>query len=78
VKKNYCFYKFNPCNGCYILGPTGPRGDKGDVGPAPDFYIGNVTTGLPGTQASVKITAINEDLIKINLKKDVRRKDYGQ
>lgn len=33
-------------------GPTGP------TGPAPEFQIGNVTTGAPGTGAEVKITKL--------------------
>lgn len=59
-------------NGCYILGPTGPKGMNGTTGPtgpqglsgptgpAPQLSIGTVTTGLPGTQASVKISPNNQ------------------
>ena len=51
-----------------IEGPAGPQGEKGDpgvagpqgiegpTGPAPRLVIGNVTTGAPGTQATVTIT----------------------
>lgn len=45
-------------------GPTGPTGSTGPTGPAgqdgdtPDFSIGMVTTGAPGTQAQVIITKI--------------------
>lgn len=40
-------------------GPTGPQGltgETGATGPAPTLAIGTVTTGAPGTQASVTIT----------------------
>ncbi len=40
-------------------GPTGPQGLQGATGPTgltPTFSIGTVTTGAPGTQASVTIT----------------------
>lgn len=40
-------------------GPTGPQGIEGatgPTGPAPTFSIGTVTTGAPGSQASVTIT----------------------
>ena len=46
-------------------GPTGPQGipgtagetgATGPTGPAPTLTIGTVTTGAPGTQASVTIT----------------------
>ena len=46
-------------------GPTGPQGLQGEVGvtgatgPAPTLEIGTVTTGAPGTSASVTITPIN-------------------
>lgn len=39
--------------------PTGPQGLQGATGPTgltPTFSIGTVTTGAPGTQASVTIT----------------------
>ncbi len=39
-------------------GPTGPQGLEGPTGPAPTLEIGTVTTGDPGTQASVTITPI--------------------
>ncbi len=39
-------------------GPTGPTGPMGPTGASPDFYIGNVTTGTPGTNASVTIRKI--------------------
>ncbi len=39
-------------------GPTGPIGATGPTGPAPTLEIGTVTTGAPGTQASVTITPI--------------------
>ena len=47
------------------IGPTGPQGATGAVGatgaqgatgPAPTLTIGTVTTGAPGTNASVTIT----------------------
>ncbi len=38
------------------IGPTGPTGETGATGPAPDLEIGTVTTGEPGSQASVTIT----------------------
>lgn len=43
-------------------GPTGPQGLQGATGPTgptgltPTFSIGTVTTGAPGSQASVTIT----------------------
>ncbi len=43
-------------------GPTGPQGNDGEIGatgptgPAPTLSIGTVTTGAPGTNASVTIT----------------------
>ncbi len=40
-------------------GPTGPQGltgETGATGPAPTLAIGTVTTGAPGSQASVTIT----------------------
>lgn len=43
------------------MGPTGPQGIEGatgPTGPAPDFAIGNVITGAPGTQASVTIRPV--------------------
>ena len=39
-----------------IQGATGPTGA---TGPAPTLEIGTVTTGLPGSNASVTITPIN-------------------
>ena len=41
------------------IGPTGPTGDIGPTGPAPTLSIGTVTTGAPGSQASVTITPAN-------------------
>ncbi len=41
------------------IGPTGPQGligATGPTGPAPGLAIGTVTTGAPGTEASVTIT----------------------
>ena len=43
-------------------GPTGPAGVAGldgATGPAPTLAIGTVTTGAPGTNASVTITPAN-------------------
>ena len=37
-------------------GPTGPQGEIGATGPTPTLTIGTVTTGAPGSQASVTIT----------------------
>lgn len=37
-------------------GPTGTTGATGATGPAPTLAIGTVTTGAPGTNASVTIT----------------------
>ena len=48
-----------------LEGATGPQGLQGEVGatgptgPAPTLQIGTVTTGDPGTTASVTITPIN-------------------
>lgn len=39
-------------------GPTGPTGPMGPTGASPDFAIGNVITGAPGTSASVTIRKI--------------------
>ena len=41
-------------------GPQGEAGTTGATGPAPTLEIGTVTTGDPGTQASVTITPISE------------------
>ena len=46
-------------------GPTGPTGEigptgaTGATGPAPTLEIGTVTTGNPGTEASVTITEVS-------------------
>lgn len=47
------------------IGPTGPTGPAGGptgptgaTGPAPNFAIGTVITGAPGTDASVTITQV--------------------
>ena len=39
-------------------GPTGPTGATGATGPAPTLEIGTVTTGAPGSEASVTITEL--------------------
>lgn len=39
-------------------GATGATGPQGEVGPAPTLAIGTVTTGAPGTNASVTITPV--------------------
>lgn len=50
-----------------MQGPTGPTGPKGDngatgpIGPAPNFAIGSVITGAPGTPASVTIIPVSFD-----------------
>jgi len=36
-----------------VTGPTGP------IGPAPNFQIGSVVTGEPGTPASVTLTPVS-------------------
>ena len=41
-------------------GPTGPQGIIGATGPAPSLTIGTVTTGDPGTNASVTITPVSD------------------
>jgi len=47
-----------------VTGPTGATGAQGlqgatgATGPAPTLEIGTVTTGEPGTQASVTITPV--------------------
>ena len=41
-----------------LTGATGPTGATGETGPAPTLEIGTVTTGAPGSQASVTITPI--------------------
>lgn len=50
-------------------GPTGPTGAAGTdgingatgaTGPAPTLSIGTVTTGAPGTNASVTITPVED------------------
>ena len=42
-----------------LTGETGPTGATGATGPAPTLQIGTVTTGAPGTNASVTITPTN-------------------
>lgn len=39
-------------------GPTGPTGPSGEDGDTPTFSVGSVTTGAPGSEASVIITQI--------------------
>ena len=39
-------------------GPQGETGATGATGPAPTLTIGTVTTGAPGSQASVTITPV--------------------
>jgi hypothetical protein len=41
-----------------LIGATGPTGATGETGPAPTFAIGTVTTGAPGSQASVTLTPV--------------------
>ena len=41
------------------IGPQGETGATGATGPAPTLTIGTVTTGEPGTQASVTITPVD-------------------
>lgn len=41
-------------------GATGPTGATGATGPAPTLTIGTVTTGEPGTNASVTINPITD------------------
>ena len=41
-----------------LTGATGPAGSTGPTGPAPTLTIGTVTTGAPGTQASVTINPV--------------------
>ena len=41
-----------------ITGPTGPTGPTGETGLTPSFAIGTVTTGAPGSNASVTINPI--------------------
>ena len=41
-------------------GATGPQGIAGATGSAPTLTIGTVTTGDPGTNASVTITPVSE------------------
>lgn len=57
--------------GCYILGPTGPQGLQGATGPIPKLTIGKVTTGSPGSEASVTITPTNKTHIH---NKNIERK----
>ena len=40
-------------------GPQGLEGATGPTGPAPTLEIGTVTTGAPGSTASVTITPVN-------------------
>lgn len=45
-----------------VTGPTGPQGIEGPtgpIGPAPNFQIGSVVTGEPGTPASVTLTPVS-------------------
>ena len=42
-----------------LQGETGETGATGPTGPAPTLQIGTVTTGDPGTQASVTITPVS-------------------
>ena len=47
-----------PTGATGATGATGPTGPRGDDAEAPTFEIGSVTTGEPGSQASVIITPI--------------------
>lgn len=38
-----------------VIGTQGPMGPTGPTGPSPDFSIGKVITGSPGTNASVTL-----------------------
>ena len=55
----------NKCSGsfpkkvCYVLGPTGPTGPAG----ASTIAIGQTTTGLPGTNASVTNSGTSENVV---------------
>ncbi len=55
-------YNCSPCNKSLIAlgptGPTGPQGIPGPTGPVPDFAIGQVVTGAPGSQAIVTIRQV--------------------
>jgi len=72
IERIECDSQFRPigccCGGRNVPGPTGPTGPTGPsgedgidgaTGPAPGFAIGTVTTGAPGTNASVTITPVN-------------------
>ena len=41
-----------------LTGATGATGSIGETGPAPTLAIGSVTTGAPGSQASVTINPV--------------------
>lgn len=43
------------------MGPAGPKGDTGATGATPELSIGTVSTGAPGTDASVTITGTAEE-----------------
>ena len=44
-------------------GPTGPTGETGPTGAAATITIGSVTTGDPGTEASVTNSGTSEDAV---------------
>ena len=46
-----------------IAGEIGPTGPAGEDGVTPTFTIGTVTTGAPGTEASVTITGTAPDYV---------------
>ena len=62
--KNRCPSQVYILGNSGLIGPTGPTGPQGlngitgPTGPAPNFWIGNVTTGPPGSSAVVTITRI--------------------
>ena len=43
------------------VGGQGARGEKGDKGDTPDFSVGTVTTGEPGTDAEVTMSGTQEE-----------------
>ncbi len=60
ISETQKLYNINNC--CLIpnaiTGPTGPTGPAGENGLTPNFSIGTVTTGAPGTNAAVTIKEV--------------------
>lgn len=60
---NNCNHNDKMCfpSNCFIIGPTGPTGPQGSG--SATIEVGTVTTGEPGSQASVTNVGTDENVI---------------